>query len=499
MGRRTVGRRGRTPVAMVAVLCTAGALGVTAVVPGQAAASPSSWPAGAAQGAGDRAGAVSASPVHAGRLLPSDGDPDPYAFDEDARTVEGADGITGAARLEPGGTYRSSIAEDGKVYYRLELDAASNAYVSATAVPAPGSEVSAADGIKVTVQEADGSTCSAKSAHIGATQSPHPIAAAASREIGRTKYVCQEPGTYYAVVERSGPPGSSPEDWDLEIGYVTEPRLGKADATAAPENWDSAPPEGLLGEAGRRAGGTGFSTAAPLGQGVWQTGIEAGQTLFYKVPVDWGQQVYADAELGGVDSGGRYVGTALAMALYNPVRGFVEDVGSGYGGSRRSAALPVLPPVAYDNRHAISARVSAVRFAGSYYLVVHLGAGVAEKFGDGPVQLTLRVRVRGDAGDGPAYLGSARPEGAFEVTAEDRAEASGAAGSGPAGGTGSGDGDGNGDGGTGGVGGKAAMKVVAATGIGSGCALVLTLVVWTALARRRASPARAGSGRRRGR
>ncbi|MET7437706.1 hypothetical protein ABZS63_08490, partial [Streptomyces sp. NPDC005568] len=77
MGRRTVGRRGRTPVAMVAVLCTAGALGVTAVVPGQAAASPSSWPAGAAQGAGDRAGAVSASPVHAGRLLPSDGDPDP--------------------------------------------------------------------------------------------------------------------------------------------------------------------------------------------------------------------------------------------------------------------------------------------------------------------------------------------------------------------------------------------------------------------------------------
>ncbi|MGW7264356.1 hypothetical protein [Streptomyces sp. NPDC054842] len=431
--------------------------------------------------------------MHAARLLPSAGDPDPYAFDEDARTVEGADGATGAVRLEPGGTYRSSIGEDGKLYYRLELDAASSAYVSATAVPAPGSEVSAADGVKVSVQEADGSTCSVKSAHIGATQSPHPIAASASREIGRTKYVCQEPGTYYAVVERSGPPGSSPDDWDLEIGYVTEPRLRKADATTAPENWDSAPPEGLLGDAGRRVGGTGFSTAAPLGEGVWQTGIEAGQTLFYKVPVDWGQQVYATAELGAAGSGGRYVGTALAMALYNPVRGFVEDVGSGYGGSRRSAALPVLPPVAYDNRHAISARVSAMRFAGSYYLVVHLGAGVAEKFGDGPVPLTLRVRVRGDAEDGPAYLGRARPDGAFEVTAEDRGAASGAAGSGLSGGGGDGTEDG------GGVGGKAAMKVVAATGIGSGCALVLTLVLWTALARRRASPARAGSGRRRSR
>ncbi|MEU1042575.1 hypothetical protein [Streptomyces sp. NPDC005907] len=493
MGRRTAGRRagprrGRTPVAVVAVLCTTGALGVTAAVPGQAAATPSTVGAGHGLGEGARTETVSGSPALGAPLLSSAGDPDPYGFAEDARTVEGADGTTGAVRLEPGGTYRSSIAKDGKLYYRLELDAVSNAYVSVTAVPAPGSEVSAADGIKVSVQEADGSTCSAKAAHIGATQSPHPVAASAFREIGRTEYVCQEAGTYYAVVERSGPPVSASDDWDLELGYTTEPRLRQAGATNAPRTWNSVPPQALQGEPRRRPGGTGFSTAVPLGEGVWRTGLEAGRTLFYKVPLDWGQQLYATAELGSTDSGGRYVGTALSVALYNPVRGFVEDVGTGYGGSRRQAVLPAPAPVAYENRYAISARTSGMRFAGSYYLVLHLGARVAEKSGGAPLDLTLRVGVSGEARGGPAYAGRSVPRDAFEVTPKDRAEAAGAVAGASAGG---------GADGSGGVSasGDPVMKWVAATGIGSGCALTLTLAGWTAVARRRGSAARAGTAR----
>lgn len=51
-----------------------------------------------------------------------------------------------------------------------------------------------------------------------------------------------------------------------------------------------------------------------------------------------------------------------------------------------------------------------MRFAGSYYLVVHLAAQVADRFGEGPFGLTLRVRVAGSAGTGPAYAGAANPE-----------------------------------------------------------------------------------------
>ncbi|MFE2836141.1 hypothetical protein ACFXI6_34945 [Streptomyces mirabilis] len=447
MGRRTAWwHRGR-PLAIVAtVLCA------TAALPGR--------PAAAAE----------------------TGTPKPYAFAQDATTVQGAAGTTDAVRLEPGGTYRSSLGKDGKLYYRLELDATSNAYVAATAVPRRGAKVAYSDGVKVSVQDGNSGSCSSSTtAHFGASQSPHPIAAWASREIGPGKYACQTAGTYYVVVERTGAPvspaspPSSPDAWDLELSYVSEPRLKQAGSTSAPETWKSASPVALQGDARPRRGGAGFTTAGALEQGVWKDEISPGQTLFYKVPVDWGQQFYATAELGS-SSGGEgftgFMGTALVVSLYNPVRGLVTDAGAGYDGSQRAAALDPLPPVEYDNRYAFNDRISGMRFAGSYYLVVHLAAQVADKFGDGPFGLTLRVRVGGAAQTGPAYAGRAVPQGVFDSATGDSVPATG--GTGPAGSGGSDDGT--------------TMKLVAVGGIGTGTVLVLALGVWTVAARRRATP-----------
>ncbi|MET7601151.1 hypothetical protein ABZS96_01185 [Streptomyces avermitilis] len=429
------------------------------------------------------------------------GTPTPYAFAEDARTVKGATGTTDAVRLEPGGTYRSAVRDGGKLYYRLELDATADAYVSVTAVPGTAATVTSSDGLKVSVQDADSHTCSTGAAHFGPTQSPHPIAAWASREVGPDTYLCKQAGTYYVVVERRTTPGSSPGDWDLELDYVSEPALRKATdsgSTSAPETWNSASPQAVVGDATRRAGGAGFASAGALGQGVWKDAVRPGQTLFYKVPVDWGQQLYATAETGSSAGGDGFVGTALTMSLYNPVRGYVDDVGSGYSGDQTSATLDPLPPVAYDNRHAVQNRVSGMRFAGWYYLAVHLGAPVADKFGNGPFGLTLRVRVSGTADSGPSYAGPAEPSGVFEVTRQDREEAAAGAGSSPGnvpgGTTGSASGGATG-GGTGAAetgadgartGDHGTMTLVAVGGIGTGSLLVLALVVWTAVARRRA-------------
>ncbi|MFI6336102.1 hypothetical protein [Streptomyces sp. NPDC050535] len=408
------------------------------------------------------------------------GAPKPYAFAEDATPVEGTADTTDSVRLEPGKTYKSSIERDGKLYYRLELDTTANAYVSATAVPGSGEKVTYGDGIRVSVQDANSRNCSySGTTHFGATQSSHPVAAWGSREIGSDQYACQTPGTYYAVVERSGTEGSSSGDWDLELNYVSEPILKKAGSTSAAETWNSASPDALAGDPKPRRGGAGFTRATSLRQGVWQDEISPGQTVFYKVPVDWGQQLYTTAELGSTNSGDNgYLGNALAMSLYNPVRGFVDDVGSGYDGSQRSAALDPLPPVTYENRYAGSNRVTGVRFAGSYYLVVHLAGQVADRFGDGPFGLTLRVRVAGTAQAGPAYSGQAQPRNAFEVPSGDLDDAAGV----EAGGVG---------GGNGGSSDTATMKLVAAVGIGSGSVLMLALGMWTVVARRRAAPASA--------
>ncbi|MBW8793058.1 MAG: hypothetical protein JF597_05550 [Streptomyces sp.] len=391
-----------------------------------------------------------------------------YAFAPDARTVTGAASTTDAVPLEPGTTYRSTLPDKGELYFRLELAAATTAYVPVTAVPPSSATVSASDGIEVSIEDANGSACDYDSARFGAGLSPRPVTAVGRRDAG--KALCQAAGTYYVVVERavSGSHTTSPGSWDLEIAPVTEPALARTGATAAPEAWNSASPEPLTSDPRHRTAGAGFTTARTLDQGVWQTGITPGQTLYYAVPVDWGQQLHATVDLGstGGDAHG-YVSAALNLSLYNPVRGYVDDVSLGYDGTQKSSSLDPLPPVAYANRYAVSGAQNAVRFAGAYYLVVHLTGQTADTFGKGPYGVTLRVRVDGTPNSGPGYAGSPVPKGIFGVSWDRGGLLE------PAGDD------------------HTAMRALAAGGIGTGTALLLVLGVWTLVARRAQSRASA--------
>ncbi|MFG2882976.1 hypothetical protein ACGFYV_11850 [Streptomyces sp. NPDC048297] len=407
-----------------------------------------------------------------------------YAFAPDARPVTGTTGTAGAPRLEPGRTYRGSLPGSGVLYYRLDLDASDTAYVPVTAVPPAGTPVSATDGVRVSVQDARGTPCSYGSAFFGAGLSARPVTALGQRETGRT--LCRGAGTYYLRVERrdaevsaAAPPAPR---WDLEITPVTEPGPAKAGATTPPGAWDSASPEPLAGEPRDRSGGTGFATARALGQGVWSTRIAPGQTLFYKVPVDWGRRLQATAELAGAPGHG-YVGGALNLTLHNPVRGYVDAASLGYTGAPKSASLDPVPPVEYANRYAAVARVGAVRFAGEYYLVLHLSSQMSGTFGQGPFGVTLRVRLDGQAHAGPDYAGSPVPGDVFTISARDRAEAL-TGGVGGIGGVGSAGGYGGAGSVDGSDGGGTTMTALAVGGIGTGTALLLLLAVWTLTARR---------------
>lgn len=390
--------------------------------------------------------------------------PGPYAFAPGARAVTGARNAAGAALLDPGRTYRGTLPRNGRLYYRLKLAAADTAYVPVTAVPPADATVSATDGIRVSLRDAQGTACSYASARFGAGLSPRPVTASGQRETGKS--LCQGAGTFQLLVERLDARGSGAAApagaWDLEIAPATEPALAHPGATTAPRARDSDTPGPLTAAPRDRSGGTGFAAARPLGEGVWRTRLEPGQTRFYKVPLDWGRQLYASAGLG--DSPGHgYVGGALNLSLYNPVRGYVDDASVGYTGTAGPAALQPLPPVEYANRYAVPTAVTSVRFAGDYYLVLHLSARMTGTFGPGPFEVTLRVRVGGRAHPGPGYAGRPVPDGVLTVTGQDRTAAlTGATGDG----------------------GDLTMTLAAVGGIGGGTVLLLFLGGWTVTARR---------------
>ncbi|MFE3169702.1 hypothetical protein [Streptomyces sp. NPDC059224] len=385
-----------------------------------------------------------------------------YAFAPDARTIAAATDTAAAAPLEPGRTYRSTLPEKGELYFRLELAAADTAYVPVTAVPPTDATVSASDGIGVSVEDANGVSCGYDSARFGAGLSPRPVTALGRRDTGRA--LCQDAGTYYVTVQRlaSGSRTTTPGSWDLEIAPATEPALARSGATTAPGAWNSATPAPLTGNPRHRTAGAGFATARTLGAGVWRTGITPGQTLYYAVPVDWGQQLHATVELGSTagDAQG-YVSAALNLSLYSPVRGYVSDVSLGYDGTQKASSLAPLPPVAYANRYAVPGEENSVRFAGAYYLVVHLTGQTAATFGQGPYGVTLRVRVDGAPNSGPHYAGSPVPKNVFDPPSDQ------------GGGLAAAPGDDD-----------TAMRALAAGGIGTGTVLLLVLGVWTLTARR---------------
>ncbi|MFF2327551.1 MULTISPECIES: hypothetical protein [unclassified Streptomyces] len=428
-----------------------------------------------------RAALAAAAAMCAAAALPGQayaaGETATYTFDPGAKKVSGADVSTEASVLTAGSVYKSSIKPGEKLYYRLNLDATTNAYVSAVAVPKGGGQVAYGDGISVSIRDSTDLKCGAQDARFQSTEFPRPIAAYAYRITDKDSHICQEAGTYNVLIERESKATSSPEAWDLELRYASEPQLkpGASVPTEAPEDWPSASPVPPTAAPQNRSGGSSYYDATSLETGEWHDSIAPGQTLFYRVPVDWGQQIFATADLSNSSASDDYISSALAVSLDNPAHGHVDAATPlSYSGKPTSVSLDPLPPVAYENRYDYNAGDSAMRFAGWYYLSVSLSPKVAKSYGEKAIPLTLRIKVEGTAQKTP-YTGDA---GIFSVTQDDKDTARSGR-SGP----------------------EAAarsdtMRTVGVTGIGAGAVLVLGLGVWTLLARRRAvaaSAAPAGS------
>lgn len=447
------------------------------------AATPAAWSAAASE---TGPAAPAAAPVSAPGAAPG-AKPDPYAFQRGDRRITGAATTADAPVLAADTTYRDTIGPGQKLVYRLDLDASTSAYVSAVAVPELGTKVAYDDKVSVALQDADGDDCSSNESDFGVTTDfPRPLAAYAYRTAGSGSSPCAGAGTYYAVVQRTSAPGSSTTPWDLEIQHLSEPAPAKPGPSLPPDNWPSTAPPQLGGDPKARTGGTSYSDATALTTGVWSSRIKPGQTLFYRIPVDWGQQFFGSVDLasappaGGSATSGPpqgagglgFVPGALTMSLFNPARGFVESADPPlYDGRQKTTSLDPLPPVAYQNRYSFQSGVQDMRFAGWYYVRVSLNPQVGTVFGEQDYGITLRLDVTGTPNSGPGYAG---PAGPFSV-AGGGAAAGGAAGGGAQVAAG-----------RGAPADRDALRLVGIGGIGAGTLLVLGLGVWTLLARRRA-------------
>ncbi|MFF4156512.1 hypothetical protein [Streptomyces sp. NPDC001678] len=375
-------------------------------------------------------------------------------------------------------TYTDSIKPKEVKYYTVELDAQSSAYVSAVAVPRQGSAMGLRDGIDVSLQAPDGTQCgTVRHRSFLSAGGAYPVADYAERVV-KPGAACGTAGAYRFVVERGDALGGDASAVAIELKYVAEPpqRTESTDTLPPPGAWSSQapskPPQGAGAAAEGIAGGTGFNDAAELRPGAWRDELRPGDTRFYRVSVDAGEQLFADAEFGSAGGSGAGTGAGamviggVRLGLNNTARGFVMNKTTGYQGKPATVSLAT-PPAAYGGGGGGEA-ARGMRFAGWYYLQVSLSPKVRQGAGGAGVPVTLRVDV---AGARKADQGTGRPQG-------------------------NGGGRPGGEGGGGGVGGELVasagtgprnerLRTIGYVGIGTGTTLLLGLGVWTLLARRR--------------
>lgn len=393
-----------------------------------------------------------------------------YRAADGAKPVEGKPSTADAPELVAGSVYADKLGPGDRVYRLVLKQDQSNVYVSAVVRPAPGTKVSYGDGIEVEVMTTAGRSCQGSTGSAGFGYDPVPISAVGVRW-GVEDHECAPGGVYYVKVTRTSAKGSDQGDWPLELRLQREPGRGPGGPTAAPSAWPSGAATLPGTEAVGRSGGTGFNDARALRSGVWRDELRPGQTRWYRVPLDWGQQLGLGAELASATLTKAYGSASggLAVSLYSPYRGLVSSKDTSYDGKQAGVALEKTPPVSYENRFTSDKDVQRASIAGWYYIAVTMGGKVSEFTEDAtPVPLTLRVDVSGTPGKAPAYK-EALAAGGFGVGAQDREaaeegltapEAADAAGN------------------------ASVMRVVAGAGFGTGTVLLLVLGGWTLLGRR---------------
>jgi hypothetical protein len=397
----------------------------------------------------------------------------PATWQPQGAQLTGAAITADAPAMKPGVTYRDTIKVGETRLYGLVLDAASSAYVSAFALPPPGGRVAYGDGIELKLEGADGDTCDSSDAHFRADGGVRPVGTAVSRTIEKDAE-CQDANQYTLAVHRTSDGASDPAPWPLELRYVLEPPL-KSGASAGQPPADSggagtpSPTPLITGTPRQAAGGTSFDTAAAVRTGIWKDKVLPGETRFYKVPVDWGQQatVFADFSSARVTDDSAFVASGVRLDAYSPVRRLLDDQEHAYDGTQTSVHEQ-LARVAYANRAADDTDVAEVRFAGWYYFAVSVHPDVAEAV-SGPVPVTLRIEVSGAAKAGPDYAGDAHAAG-IGVGPHDVSSADGTPRSAAPGAS---------------AGGTSARRFLGFAALGAGTVLLLALAVWTLAARRR--------------
>ncbi|MFD1859875.1 vWA domain-containing protein [Aeromicrobium camelliae] len=345
-------------------------------------------------------------------------------YEAAGRPIVGGSTAEDATAMEDG-QWLDTIDRSATKTYELPDPAGGAVFVSATIRPTMRG-LAERERIELSVLGEDGQPCTipVSAAAIGAFTRNTPVTATSIL----TSEDLTECGGGNPILSVETP--DTEESKALELLVVEEPEVTDLEALPKGSNSYQVPQLQAGGSSAEPIAGTpSFSGAPELEPAVtYSDTILTGEALFYRMPVEWGQQGVCEATF---DQSGTVAGALKGPDLlvrvdtYGSNRGAfspvdIEAASAYYDGTQAVTLTNATPEVAYRNRE-ITGEVANASLAGDYYCAVFVNrsAGDAEETGEIPIR--VRAEAVGDVAGEPDYAEPPAAENADDEASDDAA------------------------------------------------------------------------------
>ncbi|MDS2173888.1 VWA domain-containing protein [Nesterenkonia sp. CL21] len=324
--------------------------------------------------------------------------------------VAGGENWGEAPQLETGGQYVDSLAEH-TLHYRIPRQMENSSVHVGLTTHSPHGET---DRIRMELETWDGDRCDRETMsgfHFSTLNVLGTAQVSGYRDPGRVagEDPCGEADELILSVERVGDPADEEAVGQaFELVIHEEPEA--LDVAELPVEAERGEVEWTdMGRDPRGAqdvvGGTSFGHAPILEPGTTYDGdIVPGEALVFRVPVEWGESLQAEAYMEAPDmqTAEQFTSLRTSVGILSPNRGMV-DYDSGHTGAQRSDIFQAMTQeVRWHNRESSASGIAATDTAGHYYVTLvmdHTDDGASFSL---PYRLT--VDTFGEAGHGaPDY------------------------------------------------------------------------------------------------
>ncbi|MBO0810951.1 MAG: VWA domain-containing protein [Microlunatus sp.] len=306
------------------------------------------------------------------------------------------------------GQYLDSFSQSTtRRYYKIDRQPGAAVTVSLADVNAPTSASGSSTDYAMTLRTPDGTICDNASAGSTSYQSAMvtTVVVGAPSPGGSAAGPC---ATGPLVLEVVPAQLLDAQGFRIELVVSSTPPATNAASLPGPGAKPGKAGKVAAGRSAKRVvGGSSFVDAAPIGPGTYTDTIAVGETLFYKVPLTWGQRLKVTADLpqpGTPWSPDPADGFYPGLELSSPDRATLDRQSksvTGFTGAKASFSTQTAQ-VRYRNRESSDPAVRWVSRDGDYYIAVTLGALQHDVSGR-LMRIRLRVDVIGTKTGVPTY------------------------------------------------------------------------------------------------